>query len=115
MAKVIATVLVNDKVVLKTWSSKKSFEQNGSWVDEKLIFACTTTDHKKDGLYSVHGLTGNRGLMMETKWTENDYSRAAILVKGLNAAGIAENKEISEEKYLQFWDTMLKLQHQLKQ
>lgn len=53
--------------------------------------------------------------MVETKWTENDYSRAAILVKGLNAAGITENKEISEEKYLQFWGTMLKLQHQLKQ
>jgi hypothetical protein len=49
MAKVFATLVQNGKVVLKTWSSKKAFQSEESWLDEKFIFSCTSDDMKGGG------------------------------------------------------------------
>jgi hypothetical protein len=51
MAKVFATFVENNRVVIKTWSSKSIFEQTESWLDEKFIYAATSADFK--GCYSV--------------------------------------------------------------
>ena len=51
MAKVFATLVENGEVVLKTWSSAVVFEKTESWLDEKFIYAVTTSEFKGKHCY----------------------------------------------------------------
>lgn len=46
MAKVFATYLKNDTVILEEWSSAKAFQENESWTDEKFLNIATSDDFK---------------------------------------------------------------------
>lgn len=46
MAKVFATLISNNRVIIKEWRSKRSFEATESYLDDKYIFIATTDDFK---------------------------------------------------------------------
>ncbi len=46
MAKVFATLIENNEVVLKTWSSAAAFSKVESWLDDKFIYIATSSDFK---------------------------------------------------------------------
>lgn len=53
MAKVFA-VVKNDKdeLELLIWNSKKSFESENSWMDDKFLCLGSTDDYKNEGVYN---------------------------------------------------------------
>ena len=46
MAKIFATYLKDNEVVLETWSSAKAFEKSEQWTDNKFILIASTDDFK---------------------------------------------------------------------
>lgn len=53
MSKVFATLIEDNKVVLKTWPSANAFSRAESWVDNKFIYIATSKEFIGDWLVSA--------------------------------------------------------------
>jgi hypothetical protein len=56
MAKVFATLIENNAVVLKQWPSKAAFQSAESWVDNKFIAIATTDDFKGKSSFPANAM-----------------------------------------------------------
>lgn len=55
MSKVFAVVKEDDgELKLLSWRSKRAFERDNSWLDERFLHISTTAEHQQNNMYVCH-------------------------------------------------------------